>query len=127
MNRRSFFSAIAVPRDESGAMTYRTGGNGPRTSLLGYGCMRLPTVEGSSAREAGDAKKIDQEEVNRHVDYAIAHGINYFDTAPVYCQGRSEAVIGEALARHPREKWLIATKLSNMSQSLRSFEASKKM
>ena len=127
MNRRSFFAALAAPGgNPPGVMTYRTGGKGPRTSLLGYGCMRLPTVEGTSSREAGSAK-IDQEEVDRHVDFAIAHGINYFDTAPVYCQGHSEASIGEALARHPREKWLIATKLSNMSPSLRSFEASKKM
>jgi predicted aldo/keto reductase-like oxidoreductase len=88
--------------------------------------MRLPTVGGANAKDSASAE-IDQAEVNRHVDYAIASGVNYFDTAPVYCQGRSEAVIGEALARHPREKWLIATKLSNMNPSLRSFEASRKM
>ena len=126
MSSRPFSSAPAAPAGETGMMTYRTGGRGPRTSLLGYGCMRLPTVEGASAGEAGGAK-IDQGEVNRHVDYAIACGINYFDTAPVYCQGRSEAVIGEALSRHPRDKWLIATKLSNMSPSLHSFDASRSM
>lgn len=129
MNRRAFFAALAgagVPSrgTPKTAMTYRTGARGPRTSLLGYGCMRLPTVEGNSAKDTGG---IDQQEVDRQVDYALAHGVNYFDTAPVYCQGHSEAAIGASLARHPRKDWLIATKLSNMSPSLQSFEASKKM
>jgi predicted aldo/keto reductase-like oxidoreductase len=49
------------------------------------------------------------------VDYAIEHGINYFDTAPVYLQGQSEKATGIALKRHPRESYFIATKLSNFS------------
>ena len=47
------------------------------------------------------------------MDYAIEHGVNYFDTSPVYVQGWSEKSTGIALKRHPREKIFIATKLSN--------------
>ena len=79
-------------------MTYRRqNGSGENISLLGFGMMRLPR---------------EQEEVNRLVDYAIAHGINYFDTSPVYLGGDSERATAEALNRHPREEWLLATKLS---------------
>ena len=70
-----------VPTDK---MTYRTD---PKTkeqiSLLGYGCMRWPMMP--SPDGTGDV--IDQEAVNRLVDYALAHGVNYFDTAPPYCRG----------------------------------------
>jgi len=127
MNRRAFFAALTSPAAATGQpMTRRTAAKGPQTSLLGFGCMRLPTQEGDSAKDAG-GMRIDQAQVNRQVEYALAHGVNYFDTAPVYCQGHSEEVIGEALSHHPRKQWLIATKLSNMSPSLHSFEASRKM
>ena len=62
--------------------------------------------------------------VNRQVDYAIAHGVNYFDTSPAYCKGRSEHAMGIALSRHPRDKYFIATKLSNFSPDTWSREAS---
>ncbi|MDY5533918.1 MAG: aldo/keto reductase, partial [Butyricimonas virosa] len=55
----------------------------------------------------------------RLIDYAIEHGVNYFDTSPVYVQGWSEKSTGIALKRHPREKFLIATKLSNFSNYTR--------
>ena len=65
-----------------GKMTYRINPNGnEKVSLLGYGMMRLPTVGGSDESEDSE---IDQEQVNRLVDYAIEHGVNYFDTSPVY-------------------------------------------
>ena len=95
-----------VPTDK---MTYRTSPKGEKVSLLGYGCMRWPTIP---APEKG-GNIIDQDAVNRLVDYAIAHGVNYFDTSPVYVQGWSEKSTGIALKRHPREKLIIATKLSN--------------
>lgn len=95
-----------VPTDK---MTYRTSLKGEKISLLGYGCMRWPTIP---APEKG-GNIIDQDAVNRLVDYAIAHGVNYFDTSPVYVQGWSEKSTGIALKRHPREKLIIATKLSN--------------
>ena len=67
----------------------------------------------------GKGEIVDQEAVNRLVDYAIEHGVNYFDTSPVYCQGLSEKATGIALKRHPREKLFIATKLSNFQNYTR--------
>ena len=68
-------------------------------SILGFGMMRLPSVGGRSAREGNE--EIDQEMVNTMVDYALSHGVNYFDTSPAYCQGLSERATGIALGRHP--------------------------
>ena len=83
---------------------------GETISMLGLGCMRLPTVQGAGA---GHGARLDQDAVNEMVDYAIEHGINYFDTAPAY--GESEVVTGNALSRHPRESYLVATKMSNFA------------
>lgn len=97
-----------------GEMTYRTNpSTGDKVSLLGFGMMRLPSVGGRSAREGNE--EIDQEMVNRMVDYAIEHGVNYFDTSPAYCRGKSEHATGVALSRHPRNSYFIATKLSNFA------------
>nr|WP_122120710.1 aldo/keto reductase [Alistipes megaguti] len=102
-----------VPTDR---MTYRTSSStGDRVSLLGYGCMRWPLLE----TPAADGNPIDQETVNTLVDYALAHGVNYFDTAPVYLQGFSERSTGVALKRHPRESYFVATKMSNFSNPTR--------
>lgn len=99
--------------DEDIKMTYRRqNGSGENISLLGFGMMRLPG---------------NQEDVDRLVDYAIAHGINYFDTAPMYGGGRNEAVTGKTLSRYPREKYFVATKMSNQNRDLWSFEKSKEM
>ena len=101
--------------DGQGEMTLRTNPNtGDKVSLLGYGMMRLPVEAGGTMRENPDSP-IDQEMVNRQVDYALEHGVNYFDTAPVYCQGKSEHSTGIALARHPRNSYFIATKMSNFA------------
>jgi len=70
-------------------------------SLLGFGTMRLPLDENGV---------IDQQQVNEMTDYALAHGVNYFDTAYPYHEGLSEAAIGTALARHPRESFYLADK-----------------
>ena len=105
-----------------GEMTYRTTPNtGDKVSLLGYGCMRWFTLRD---KETGI---IDQEGVNRLVDYAIEHGVNYFDTAPVYCDGECERVTGIALNRHPRDKWYIAAKISNLDPQTWSREETLKM
>ena len=105
-----------------GKMTYR---KNPRTgdniSLLGYGMMRLPN------KHEGDKEVIDQEMVNKLVDYAIEHGVNYFDTSPAYCQGHSEESTGIALHHHPRDKYFVATKLSNFDPSTWSYASSVKM
>lgn len=61
------------------------------------------------------------------MDYALAHGVNYFDTSPAYCQGRSERATGIALHRHPRSSYFIATKLSNFSPTTWSRRASQEM
>ncbi len=112
--------ASDIPTDK---MTLRTNpSTGDKVSLLGFGCMRWPTVKGESARDG--AEDIDQEMVNRLVDTAIAHGVNYFDTSPAYCRGLSEHATGIALSRHPRDKYFIATKLSNFAPSTWSREAS---
>ena len=110
--------------DGQGEMTYRTNPNtGDKVSILGYGMMRLPVEGGGTFRDHPDAN-IDQEMVNQQVDYALEHGVNYFDTSPAYCKGLSEHATGIALARHPRNSYYIATKLSNFSPSTWSREAS---
>lgn len=104
-----------------GKMTYRKNiKTGEDVSLLGYGCMRWPSVDG----EAGSEADLDQEMINKMVDYAMEHGVNYYDTSPAYCKGRSEHATGIALARHPRDKYYIATKLSNFTAPTQSREAS---
>ena len=100
-----------------GKMTYRKNLKGEDVSLLGYGMMRLPT-------KVDNDQEFDQDMINRQVDYAIEHGVNYFDTSPVYCQGKSEACTGIALSRHKRSEYFVATKLSNFHPSTRSREAS---
>ena len=59
-------------------------------SALGFGCMRLPLKSKFGSREAEYA--IDQDAVNDLFDYAIAHGVNYFDTSRRYCRGFSEEI-----------------------------------
>ena len=114
---------VEPPTDQ---MTYRTNPTTKdKVSLLGYGMMRLPTIEGSAARES--KAEIDQEQVNRLVDYALEHGVNYFDTSPVYCQGLSERSTGIALSRHKRSEYFVATKLSNFNPATQSREESIRM
>ena len=94
--------------------------NYPGIGTLGYGCMRWPMVKGEDGKS-----RIDQEEVNRLVDFALEHGVNYFDTSPVYLGGDSERATAEALNRHPRESWKLATKLSIFGPA--SYEACLRM
>ncbi len=104
-----------------GKMTYRTNPfNGDKVSLLGYGMMRLPS-------KTENKDDYDQDMINRQIDYAIEHGVNYFDTSPVYCQGKSEACTGIALSRHKRSEYFVATKLSNFNPATHSREASMAM
>ncbi|MBR4654563.1 MAG: aldo/keto reductase [Kiritimatiellae bacterium] len=118
-----------------GRLEMRTGRHGEKVSLLGYGAMRLPTVDGAHATgrlggkpaEGFSTKSIDQAMVNAHVDYMLAHGVNYFDTSPVYCRGESERVMGEALSRHPRGSYFLATKLSNFNETYWKLPKAKEM
>ena len=74
--------------------------HGKKLSRLGFGTMRLPMKDGV----------IDQQLVNAMTDYALSHGVNYFDTAYPYMNSLSELSIGEALSRHPRESYYLADK-----------------
>ena len=110
-----------------GKMTYR---ENPKThekvSILGYGMMRLPATNGQPFGRDNESK-IDQEMINKQIDYAIEHGVNYFDTSPAYCRGLSERATGIALSRHKREEYFIATKLSNFAPDTWSRVASIEM
>ena len=91
-----------------------------KISALGFGTMRLPVVNGKN-------EDIDQEKVNEMFDYAIENGVNYFDTAWGYHMGNSEIAVGNALKRHPRDKFYLATKfpgydVSNMGKVEEIFE-----
>ena len=91
-----------------------------KLSALGMGAMRLPVVEGDDAR-------IDVPAAQAMVDYAMEHGVNYYDTAWGYHNGQSELVMGEALKKYPRDSFYLATKfpgydLSNMDKVQEIFE-----
>ena len=75
---------------------------GIKTSLLGFGCMRFPKNEDGS---------IDEVTSERMIDQAYQSGVNYFDTAYVYHEGKSEIFTGKALRRYDRSSYYLATKL----------------
>lgn len=75
-----------------------------RPSLLGLGCMRLPTLE-----PGGTA--IDYARAGALVDEAVRGGITYFDVAYPYHGGGAEKFIGAALEKYPRESFYLATKM----------------
>lgn len=72
-------------------------------SALGMGCMRFPTID-------GDMTKIDEKKTEEMFDYAIANGVNYFDTAWGYHGGQSEYIVGKLLKKYPRESFYLADK-----------------
>lgn len=110
-------------RAANGPMTMRINpSTGDSVSILGYGFMRLPEIT-----DASGEKIIDQEQVDRLVDHAMKHGINYYDTSPVYCKGNSEHSLGIALSRYPRDSYFIATKMSNFAPKTWPREESIKM
>jgi len=83
-----------------------------KTSLLGFGAMRLKTR----------GEEIDEEKALALFDYAYKNGVNYFDTAVPYTDGKNEAFVGKALKRYPRESFYLATKLT-----LRLYETRKEV
>lgn len=86
-------------------MEYRKMKNGATPSLLGFGCMRFPTIK-------KDGKEvIDREKAAAMLDMAIKSGVNYIDTAYPYHNGESELFLGEALKAYPRDSFYLATKL----------------
>ena len=73
---------------------------------LGFGLMRLPLLD------KDDPKSIDIELTKKMVDECLARGFRYFDTAWMYCGGKSECAVKEILTeRYPRESFLLADKL----------------
>jgi predicted aldo/keto reductase-like oxidoreductase len=95
--------------------------NGDALSILGFGCMRLPTKNGA----------IDEARAIAMIRRAAEAGVNYFDTAYIYHKGKSEALLGKALAGGLREKVKIATKLpsfmvSKLDSAKRIFETQRK-
>ena len=70
-------------------------------SVIGFGMMRLPQKDGEP----------DIEKTQSMVDYAIEHGINYFDTAWFYHNGKSELATGTVLSKHPRDSYYLADKM----------------
>ena len=85
-------------------MNYRKFGNtGEQISALGFGCMRFPEFEKDGK------KQVDIEKVDEMIAEAYARGVNYFDTAPYYCNSNSEAALGHAV-REFRDKVLLSTK-----------------
>lgn len=72
-------------------------------SSLGMGCLRLPA-------EKSNPNQINRSEAHKLIEMALESGINYFDTAYTYQNGDSERFLGEALGRHQRESFYLATK-----------------
>ena len=72
------------------------------TSLLGYGCMRFPTLPDG---------RIDEVRAEKLLNTAREAGVNYFDTAFPYHGGESEPFVGRVIAKWPRESFYLATKL----------------
>ena len=89
-------------------------------SALGMGTMRLPLIGKNEA-------EIDEAASAEMVEYAIRHGVNYFDTAWGYHSGNSELVMGKILSEYPRDSFYLATKfpgydVSNMDKVEEIFE-----
>ncbi|HRT68957.1 MAG TPA: aldo/keto reductase [Bacilli bacterium] len=72
------------------------------TSTLGFGAMRLKVVDG----------EIDEAKGLALIDKAYQNGVNYFDTAVPYTDGKNETFVGKALKRYPRNSFYLATKLT---------------
>ena len=74
-----------------------------RLSALGMGAMRLPVF-------SSDEADVDVKAAEEMIDYAMAKGVNYYDTAWPYHGGKSETVLGSALKKYPREQFYLADK-----------------
>ena len=86
-------------------------------SIIGFGMMRLPQTNGEP----------DIEKTQEMVDYAIEHGVNYFDTAWFYHGGKSEIAVGKVLKKHSRNSYYLADKmplriLKDKSEVIPTFE-----
>ena len=105
-----WLSAAAIPearhRDEGGNdMRYKEFKGSAKLSMLGMGAMRLPVI-------GGDQGNIDYEKAKAIIDRAYQGGVNYYDTAYIYHNGKSEEFLGKALAEYPRESYYVADKFN---------------
>lgn len=82
-----------------------------KVSALGMGNMRLPVTSND---------EIDYEKSKEIIDYAYASGVNYYDTAYIYHNGKSEGFVGKALAEYPRDSYYLATKYNMMNPDYQS-------
>ena len=88
-------------------MEYRIfGKTNTKPSLLGFGCMRFPTMTNDEGKRV-----INKKEAEKMLDYAYQNGVTYFDTAYPYHGGESEVVLGEVMKKYKRDTFLVATKL----------------
>lgn len=78
--------------------------------LMGFGMMRLPLTSQNPA-------DIDEAKALAMIDRAYQAGIRYFDTAVPYHGGKSEEFVGRALAKYPRDSFVLADKLPLWSLS----------
>jgi predicted aldo/keto reductase-like oxidoreductase len=80
--------------------------NGDKLSVLGYGCMRLPVKR----------RSINEKLAEKQILYALDRGVNYFDTAVPYHNGKSEPFLGSVFSKNGcRDNLKIATKLPHWS------------
>lgn len=85
-------------------MQYREfGRTGIKISALGFGAMRLPSDN------TGEKNVMKVEESIKIIHRAFQLGVNYIDTAPYYCDGESEVIVGKAL-KGWRDKVYLSTK-----------------
>ncbi|MCP4351678.1 MAG: aldo/keto reductase [Desulfobacterales bacterium] len=76
--------------------------NGDKLSVLGYGCMRLPMK----------MQSINEKLAEKQILHALNQGVNYFDTAVPYHNGKSEPFLGKVFSKNKcRDNVKIATKL----------------
>ena len=85
----------------------------PKTTTLGKSGIAVP-VYGLGCAPVGGLPREAEEQALNTIRYALAQGANLFDTAPLYGQGRSEELVGKALAGVPREQYLISTKVGRV-------------
>lgn len=79
-------------------------------NILGDTGLQVSTLSFGGSALGGVFRKTDDKESCEVVKTALKSGINYIDTAAWYGHGRSESVLGEALADVPRQSYYIATK-----------------
>ena len=87
-------------------------------SSLGLGCMRFPTDESGAVDEAKAAEIF---------DLCMKNGVNYYDTAWFYHQGKSEELTGRLLSKYPRDSYYVADKMpfnkfSSHEEVVKTFE-----